>query len=96
MITTAPPASEASVPNSRERPRSRAHIAFASSGGRAEKTGKPDHNLEQRRERSGFGLDAGCDDRLSAVREHDDVAGFDVRSGMLEESEVVASWSWRR
>ena len=29
MISTAPPSSEASVPNSQERPTSRAHIAFA-------------------------------------------------------------------
>ena len=50
-----------------------------------------DHDLEQRRERSWLSLDARRDERLPAVREHDDVTGLDVRRRVLEEPEERSS-----
>ena len=37
-----------------------------------------------------LGLDARGDDRLTSLREHDDVTGLDVWRRVLEEPEVVA------
>jgi len=51
-----------------------------------------DHDLEHgdQRPRAWLGLDASRDERLSSVRDYDDITGLKVRRRMLEEAEVVA------
>ena len=51
-----------------------------------------DHDLEHgdQRPRTRLGLDASRHDRLTSVRDHDDITGLEVRRRVLEEAEVVA------
>jgi hypothetical protein len=57
---------------------------------------RDDRDLEHRRDRPRLSFNARRHERLSPVRQHDDVTGLEVRCGMLEEAEVLRAADGRR
>lgn len=58
--------------------------------GRSDGGARCDHDLEERLEWTGLGLDTRRHECLPTVSDHDHVSGLDVRRGVLEEADVVA------